>query len=239
MLSMKLNKEFRQNGILKSFEEIMISFKENVEETLLKPSKYDEMKKRFDKQSLYKQFSNIACGDSVSTKLALMGIDKTNCGINVIKGKLEKYEEVIYRVEHLRWNAYCYCYGWRKLSTDDIIKRNDLMKVDFKKDLGVINNEEFSYLIHQDEKSKQHGSLVDWEELDTVSRITNHSEKYFNEYDIFITKSMSELVNFIGFKGENIVINNTPSRPIQTLPIEKMFLKKEKVTNDELIEKIF
>ena len=99
------------------------------------------------------QESNRASADFIPTMLFLAGIEEVEAQ------KLEKkpitddpeIAENLAITEHLRWNAFHACTGWKTMSIEKMLARLD-------KNLG-----------HKDKETKEHPTLVRWDELDAVS----------------------------------------------------------------------
>lgn len=122
-----------------------------------------------------KQESNISASNHITTKLALMGLTVDQVKqmksqeefINYLKSDTLRYENLA-KTEHLRWNAFYYVRGWHKWSLEDI---------------GGDTN--------QDQEHKRHACLVDWNDLDAVSKRFNEPYK---QYDFDNIDKIYELV---------------------------------------------
>lgn len=122
-----------------------------------------------------KQQSNISASNHITTKLKLMGLTVDQLKhmssnkefLNYLKSNPERYENLA-QTEHLRWNASYYIRGWQKWNLKDID--------------GDTN---------QNHSHKLHACLVDWNDLDAVSKRFNEPYK---QYDFDNIDKIYELV---------------------------------------------
>lgn len=88
--------------------------------------------------------------------------------------------ENLAKSEHLRWCAFYYTFGFDVMDKEEFIER-------IRKRLDEIREKgKSSIKVTNDKKTMKHACLVDWDELDEISRIENsltHGNKNYKEYD--------------------------------------------------------
>lgn len=143
--------------------------------------------KEWQRLSVFKKEDNRAQADHIDTKLFMIGLIriKKDDYTDALKERLVSKEEFdnlltpeliekVAKSEHERWNAIHFMNGWQKSPPDKI----------------------------KNESSKRHPCLVEWDELEEVSRaqseIRNKEVNYY-EYDRQVVKDLYDLLTRNGY----------------------------------------
>lgn len=119
--------------------------------------KYHNKEECWKNTDAYGRLSNRAAADFSKSFLKILNIDKKDITTKIDSLSMEE-KETLAKTEHLRWCAYEYLLGFTKMSRDV--------------------HKEFEDRI--DKERKLQACLVDWDELDEVSKIQNSLKKEEN-----------------------------------------------------------
>lgn len=130
--------------------------------------------------SLFDKQSNRALALHFQSKLHSIGLRYTPGGDIHLFDELIKDHvllENLSKGEHLRWNAYSYANGWRTMKNiQNQVKNKDSVK-------------------------KTHSCLVDWDQLDIISK---KYEKDYKEMDRHLIRNMGNTLSSVGFGIEKM-----------------------------------
>lgn len=107
--------------------------------------------------------------------------------------------ENLAKMEHLRWNAFHYCNGFRPLTEEEFQSRAAIYLEEKKKDPKT------NYRITRDVEQRIHGCLIPWEKLDEYydkeKEFTGREEK-FTDIDRKIIRSIGAIMRAVDKKDE-------------------------------------
>lgn len=141
--------------------------------------------------SLLEDWKNCGYFERMSSRAS---IDYMMPLLRAIKAEVftSEQRENLAKSEHLRWCAFYYTFGFDLMEKEEFIER-------IRKRLDEIREKgKSSIKVTNDKKSMKHACLVDWDELDEISRIENsltHGNKNYKEYDRANVDVIKELMN--------------------------------------------
>jgi hypothetical protein len=134
------------------------------------------------KLSWIKQESNRASADFISIMLELAGEITEGKAIEMAINNEPLVQEnseisnILAQTEHLRWNAFHVAMGYSPITIEKMQERFDYGKSKGKKGLDLLK------FCRQDEEYRLHACLVNWNNLDEVSKVYNElARKAYNE----------------------------------------------------------
>ncbi len=180
--------ELKTNIVLKEFCDSVNAFN-NLKLGSFGRNEYTEQELEFEKQRIIEQMSNIACVESINSKLKTAGIDMSIFEIRKMNknGNEKEYDrfknsnyirntDILMRLEHLRWNAFHITNGWRSLGINELKQRAEKVKFEDKN--------------RKDNDSKQHACIIEWDDLDELAELYGEDNNKFKYYDEMFIKAL-------------------------------------------------
>ena len=106
-----------------------------------------------------------------------------------LKTLSKKQRENLAHSEHMRWCAFQYTFGFKAMEREEFIKRVKDFKAGAKIKTG------------RDMQAKKHICLVDWDELDNISRLENSIMQSNKDYKEFDRQNVDMILKILGGKN--------------------------------------
>lgn len=106
-----------------------------------------------------------------------------------LKTLSKKQRENLAHSEHMRWCAFQYTFGFELMEREEFIKRVK----DFKAGAKIKTS--------RDMQAKKHICLVDWDELDNISRLENSIMQSNKDYKEFDRQNVDMILKILGDKN--------------------------------------